>query len=659
MRPPAACRAPLACLLTAAVLTAATPAPAGAGAQADTVKYAIAYTSMNRVGLTISNYGFFGNNFVSRAPSFEFPVGTGYEHMARAGLWVGAIALSDTGRFTGVSSAVVDNTQGSGGPSETEFTPAGVEISRRSRISNSRFYSPDAISDEDLLCVYRDTPAKPASGYQNERHTPLQIEVRQRVLSFGLQAADGFVAVQFTIVNHGPPLQDAWVGLYAQLVSGPKNAYSTWPPSATSGPGSWYYRTYADFDATRRLYRERFCAALPVPAGCDVPYCPPWAGVRLLGARPGGIDSRTVSFNWWSFSPGDTARDSDLKRYGVLSNGARMDPRTCVPGAGCSPIMVLSVGPFSSIAPEDSITIDFAFVGGDDEAGLTASADYAQFAYDIGYRLPAPPPSPRLHVETGARCVDLYWDDSSESASDPTSPMPGGRDFEGYRVYLSSDRQNPTRIAQYDLSDTTGFNTGLDAVRLPTPKFFDGIAYPYHLRADQLRDGFSYWGAVTAYDIGDAQTTSLESGVGQNKFMAVPNPAPGARRGGVTVYPNPYRVEARWDRGTLVRDHYLWFANLPRRCVLRIYTLAGDLVFDTRFDGDRYRGEGARGLYDPNQDRDTGPPAMSGASFAWDLITREGQAAASGLYLFSVEDLDGGRTQQGKFLIVKSDRESF
>ena len=79
----------------------------------------------------------------------------------------------------------------------------------------------------------------------------------------------------------------------------------------------------------------------------------------------------------------------------------------------------------------------------------------------------------------------------------------------------------------------------------------------------------------------------------------MPAPAPGERAGGVTVFPNPYRVEARWDAGQRVRDHYLWFANLPRRCTLRIYTLAGDLVFETRFDGASYRGEGARGLYDP------------------------------------------------------------
>ena len=125
------------------------------------------------------------------------------------------------------------------------------------------------------------------------------------------------------------------------------------------------------------------------------------------------------------------------------------------------------------------------------------------------------------------------------------------------------------------------------------------------------------------------------------------------------VYPNPYRVEARWDQGTQVRDHYLWFANLPERCALRIYTLAGDLVFDTEFDGRTYRGEGTRGLYDPTRELDVSAPTLSGGSFAWNLITREGQAAATGLYLFSVENRASGERTVGKFLIVKSDREGF
>jgi len=103
-----------------------------------------------------------------------------------------------------------------------------------------------------------------------------------------------------------------------------------------------------------------------------------------------------------------------------------------------------------------------------------------------------------------------------------------------------------------------------------------------------------------------------------------------------------------------VRDHYLWFANLPSRCTIRIYTLAGDLVYETDFDGATYNGSNARGIYDPANDL---PPTLSRATFGWDLVTRRGQAAATGLYLWSVEDRASGKRQVGKVLIVKSDRE--
>jgi len=123
------------------------------------------------------------------------------------------------------------------------------------------------------------------------------------------------------------------------------------------------------------------------------------------------------------------------------------------------------------------------------------------------------------------------------------------------------------------------------------------------------------------------------------------------------VFPNPYRVEARWDQGQLVRDHYLWFTNLPPHCMVRIYTLSGDLVYETEFVGSQYQGGGTRGVYDPAREQDVDPPTLSGTSLAWNLITRLGQAAATGLYMYSVENLNGGDKTVGKFLIVKSDRE--
>ncbi len=647
MRPGAAGICALACALTAvATVTRAQ----------DPVRYTLRVTDIHRVGLTVTNYGFLGNNFNSRSPSFEFPLGAGFEHMSRAGLWIGAQAIDDSGSFTGVSTAIVDNAQGSNSLSETEFTPVGNNIEERSRISNSPSYSAAAQSDQDFVCAFRDVPAKNPSGFQAEPHRPLNIEVLQRTLAFSLPAADAFVVVQYAIVNHGPPLRDLYLGQYAQLVSGNKNAYSTWPPSAGSGPGSWYYSTYAEFDSLRRMYKERYCLMAPYPDGCNIAYAPPWAAVQLLRVEPDTVTAKTVSLNWWSYTPGDASRDTDLEKYRILSNGLTMNPRDCVPGGQCSPIMVLSVGPFAQVFTGDTVRVDFAFVGGETEEDLLRHADYAQFSADIRYRLPLPPPSPRLLVRPGSRSVDLYWDDSPESARDPTSPAPDQKDFEGYRVYLGLDRQNPSRVAQFDLVDTTGFNTGLDSLRLATPLLVDGIVYRNHHRIEGLRDGFSYYGGVTSYDLGDETVESLESGLGQNKFQAVPAPGPGERPG-VTVFPNPYRVEARWDQGSQVRDHYLWFAGLPRRARLRIYTLGGDRIFEAAFDGGTYRGESARGLYDPRQDLDTPPPALSGSTFAWNLISDRGQAIASGLYLFAVEDLETGSVTRGKFLVVKSDRE--
>lgn len=625
--------------------------------EADSIRYAVAITDVNRVGLSLTNYGFFGNNFNSRSPSFEFPLGSGYEHMSRAGLWVGAHAISDTGAFVGVSTAIVDDAQGTIGQSETEFTPAGNAIVRRSRIQNSRYYSPQAVSDQDFECAYSDRPARGPAGFQRERHTPLDILVRQRTLGFSLDVADAFVVARFDIVNLGPPLRDLYVGLYGQLVSGDRNAYSSWPPTSSSAPGSWYYKTYVTYEAGRRMYKEHYCYSLPYPDACNFAFCPPWAAVKLLSVRPGDIADKTVSLSWWSWSPGDTVRDTDLERYAILSRGAAMDPLACGAGGVCSPIMVLSVGPFAQVNPGDTVSVDCAFVGGEDEAALERHADYVQFAAGIDYRLPAPPPSPRLLVQSGANRVDLYWEDFPEGVEDVSSLIPGHKDFEGYRVYLGLDRQRPIRVAQFDLPDTTGFNTGFEAIRLENPRVVDGLTYRYHYRIGGLKDGFSYYGAVTSYDVGDAQVSSLESGIGQNKFQAIPSPAPGESGRGVTVFPNPYRVEARWDQGALVRDHYLWFANLPLRCLLKVFTLAGDLVFETRFDGDVYRGNGARGLYDPRQDLDTPPPFLSGASLPWNLVTRGGQAAATGLYLFSVEDLATGSVTRGRFLVIKSDRQ--
>ena len=634
--------------------------------QADSIRYSIRVTDDNLMGITITNYGFVGNNFTSRSPSLEYPLGSGFEHMVRGGLWIGANAVDDSGAFVGVTTAAVDGSQGNASAGTTEFTPAGLDIKVRSTLPNNRYFNPAAVSEQDYVSSFSDRPSKRVQT-NAEPHRSMNLLVRQENYSWSFSDYAHLVIFHYSITNLGLPLQNAWVGFYSEFASGPKNLYSIWPPSsAGSTVGGWFSKKQIVYDDSLRLFREHYCAAQPIdPQTCNYALVPEWAGLKLLGVKPGNVSDtldKKITFSAWAYAPGSRLRDQDVEKYGILSAGTiqPVEGDSLLPGTG-DPVELLAVGPFPVINPGDSIKVDFAIVGGAEAAGIQEHSRFAQRAYDRNYIVPVPPPSPRFKVVAHSQALDFYWDDSPEQAIDPTSPVP--HDFEGYRLYLGEDRTDLRRVAQFDKAtppnDTTGFNTGFDAVRLPQPVVIDGVSYTYKYTIHSLRDGFKYFASVTSYDLGNSEIESLESGISQNKTLAIPAPGPGETVGGgkVTVFPNPYRVEARWDQGANIRDHYLWFANLPEHCKIRIYTLSGDLVFDASFDGQSYHGEGTRGIYDPHRELDVDPPTLSGRSYGWNLITNQGQAVATGLYLYSIENTDTGKHEVGKFLIVKSDRE--
>jgi hypothetical protein len=631
--------------------------------------YRVRITNNNLVGLTTTNYAFFGNNFTSRSPSFEYPLGTGFEHMVRGGLWIGGLGgLPDSADALRVSTGAVDGSQGSASAAGTEFTPAGSAIVERSRLPNSKFFDPSAVSEQDFSGDFNDFPPKP-SVTVGEDHVPLGVRVHQETYSWSFAKFKNFIAVHLEITNLSRPLRNAWVGMYAEMASGPKNANSGWPPSSTcSTLGAWYNKKLLRYDSERRLIAEHYCRLAPSvsdTSACDDAVCPPWVGIQLLGIRPDTVANKQVTLYIANYSPGDTTRDEDFERHSLMSTGRITPPDSLLPGGSASgrpndPVELLAVGPFQSIPSDSTIEVDFAYVAGTSYQDLLENAAFAQLAFDFNYVIPTPPPSPRLAVVPRDRGLDLYWDRSPEETSDPTSPAPGGKDFEGYRIYLGTDRNAMNLVAQFDRVDTTGFNTGFEAVALPDSVLIEGVWYHYRYRIENLKTGFRHFVAVTSYDTGDQQIESLESGITQNQARVVPAPSTEEARGRqVVVFPNPYKAEAQWDAGRLVRDHYLWFANLPRQCTIKIYTLAGDLVKEVEFDGDTYQGAGARGLYNPATEIDVNPPRLSGTVYAWDLITSQGQAVASGLYLFAVRDRATGETQRGKFLVVKSDREGF
>ena len=170
--------------------------------------------------------------------------------------------------------------------------------------------------------------------------------------------------------------------------------------------------------------------------------------------------------------------------------------------------------------------------------------------------------------------------------------------------------------------------------------------FEYEFTMSNLLPSVPYWVNVTAFDFGSPESglESLESSVSVGAEPANPGIAsddPAYASAGVIVYPNPYRGDGAYRssgyEGRTESDRpddrvrAINFANLPPKCVIRVYTLDGDLVRELEHD------------FEP------GDPM--GGHHQWDLITRNTQLVVSGLYYWTVEDEDG-EVQIGKLAII-------
>jgi len=365
---------------------------------------------------------------------------------------------------------------------------------------------------------------------------------------------------------------------------------------------------------------------------------------------------------------------------------------------------LLSAGPFARFSPGDEINVTFAYVlAKKNEDGnpnsdnnlvqrqnLINNAIFAQETYigeDINFNgvldpdedmdgdgeitrfsLPAPPNAPRTKIFTSDSKVEIYWADNSRNSIDPIS---NEKDFEGYRVYLTKlgfDVQGPSDvtdnlnlIAQYDIrGNGVFFETGFDNVRLPQPVTFPGdtVNYIYKYTIDNISNGWQYGVAVTAFDSGDEERgiASLESSFLVNDFRVFSGTAPNEDIEGNKpfVYPNPYYYGAAWEGLSNFQEESrkIIFANLPARCIIRIYTVGGDFIDEIQHNAETYNGSDIR-WYQTFGAEDNSENRFSGGEHAWDLLSSESQIISRGLYMFSVEDLETGKSQTGKFVIIK------
>ena len=638
------------------------------------------------------------------------------EHFSYAGLWIGGKVNGERR----VSTAIVDGVFESGQEGFEYFANSNIKI--RSSISSTsldsmaQYYSPYAVSHQDFIMDFKDYGVSATDNYGIPNHTPLGIDVHLESYAWNFTYADAFVILSYTIHNSSnETIKDIYTGLWMDASVANMNYTNKYEP----GGGFSWYDNLDGFDQSADDAGFTRDIAYQYDADGDDGWAESYIGVSFLGGtvpRP-YVQSHYSQWVWTNSNNADYPQYSlplrDEDRYDEMETNVPKGTGADYtdegnPSAPNSWMYLFSAGPFGSVPtnedssvwelpPGDSCNVVVTIVcarwqGTTDDgparrANLHINNDWAQKAYDgedknrnnildegedldedgkiTRYILPEPPPVPNIALTVDDQEVTVYWQKNAESFVDTISRE---QDFEGYFIYGARKTMNEsdeefTLLGEFDKAHPDhldiGYNTGFDFVKIVN-EFgeqdsveVNGNYYHYKFVNSDVKNGWLNYYAVTAYDRGDpsANLESLESSVYANRKYVYP----GVKTSDdwaeqLNVYPNPYRGQAKWD-GHGSRGRQIWFQNLPSKAEIRIFSLAGDLV-DILDHDSNYNGSDILNIDDRKD------PQFSGGEHAWDLITRHDQAAASGLYLFTVENLDNeslsyGDIKEGKFLIIK------
>jgi hypothetical protein len=677
------------------------------------------YTSVGNLGLTITNYGILGNGWNrmedgSIHPSCQYKQHTEIareqiEHFSYCGLWVGGIVNGQRR----VSTAIVDGVFDAGDEGFELFANSPItiqsSISSTTQDSMAKYYSPYAISHQDMITDFKDYGDSPGDNLGIQGHSPLGLDIHMESYAWNYSYADAFVILKYTFTNSSEDtIQDIYAGLWADASLANFNYTDIYTP----GGGFSWSDNLDGFDESEDGAGFKRAIGYQYDANGDDGWTESYLGLSALGSNVPYNYLNTNYFQWvWTNSnnsdyPAYSMPLTDEERYDKMSSsvpkGSGPDYTSeGYPGSENSWLFLVSAGPIGShhnadttswtLGPGESCHIAFTVVcalwtpgiGGNSHAqreNLHVNYDWAQKAYDgedknrnnqldegedgnsngviDRYILPAPPPSPNMEVVVESRKVTIYWQDDAESFLDPISQE---ADFEGYRIYGARKTANEelgefSLLLEIDLKNDIGYNTGFSTIRIINEFgeldsiLINDTYYHYKFENANIKDGWLNYYAVTAYDQGDpdANLESLESSIYSNRVYVFPGKAAAKENNWVgepTVYPNPFKGQALWD-GYGSRSKMLWFRNLPNEAEIRIFSLAGDLVDIIQHD-ESYIGADIENI-DAQKN-----PLMAGGEHAWDLITMHDQATASGLYLFTVEDKNSGQIKEGKFLIIK------
>jgi hypothetical protein len=616
----------------------------------------------------------------------EYPVGQPYEHIFGAGIWVGGILDTSTSGPPVPVRGVVTGYEGWQGP-YFEFFPGTSPADSIFRIFKSGGQYPpkpaawDALSGLEGAIPYK--PISDADYYMkyddyHERvnnHVPFHLKVYQSSYAWDDTYADAIIILEYRIINNGrKQIDSAFVGFFFEADVGPYlvNGYA-------QRNFTGYYRD------SRTAYVHNPSDRGSTPVGCALlTTSRPLDSLRYsFRWWPGTSHPNTDADRYQRLSSGTVDSNQSL---------SNLSDTRCLFGFG--PFTINPSNPPLPGIVGDTLKIAVAVVSGFDPAGnhLRIMQRNAARALDIylnqGIRLPATPPSPPLRAEVGFRKVKLNWlwtpaDSAQGGRPNPVSnwdttntrarasstwsgvpgyasrispPFPdgldgtrGGRNFESYRLWRSeysgvgdAPDNSFTLLKQWDVAgDTIEFDTGLE-YEYTDSNLVRGKKYIYSVTSKSIPN-LAYQqiivnGQVVTVAI---EVEALESKLRTNAFAVDLPFSVSTSPDKVRVVPNPYRTDKdyTYESGGYEGPNFQWdenrrkikFINLPEKCTIRVFSLAGDLI--RTID----HGETVGGF-----------PVGSHDML---LVSESNRALASGIYIFTVESSLG--TQVGKFVIIR------
>jgi hypothetical protein len=218
------------------------------------------YTSVGNLGLTITNFGILGNGWNrmedgSINPSCQYKQQTEIsreqiEHFSYAGLWVGGIVNGERR----VSTSIVDGVFEAGDEGFEFFPKSPItiqsSISSTTQDSMAKYYSPNAVSHQDMIIEFRDYGDGSSDNLGISNHSPLGLDIRLESYAWNYSYADAFVILNYTFINQSEEIiNDIYAGIWAD----PSIANFNYTDYYSPGGGFTWYDNLNGYDETLDL----------------------------------------------------------------------------------------------------------------------------------------------------------------------------------------------------------------------------------------------------------------------------------------------------------------------------------------------------------------------------------------------------------------------